>query len=306
MRPCIVNSIEASARRPLQSALLKAVKKNSGSMIPRDVRDRHDPKAIWHYLLAINQPSRYCMDILQLYKRHDPSLSLYRCHIALDVTQIYEGVTREQVIDVFARKFHLRYRRTTDELLDWDGSIYSIAVNERKSRPYRNSAFYTRRHSKLTGECDAIHFEIRLEKKRSVLRAGIEEPQDLFTLLPVKFVAQHLVTKDHDVVLETDIQRILKASPEFYGDTAHVDLETRIRGNCRRIGLWHVSVFARYYKKQFERLQHQDPIDYEDRLEWASKDVVCEDEVGKLMCLLPPPKFRPIKRVRLGVERIRL
>ena len=88
-----------------------------------------------------------------------------------------------------------------------------------------------------------------------------------------------------------------------------IDVELRIRAHCKRLGMQHASEFGRYFKKQFERLQHWDCIDIEDALNWAWPDVGCEDKVGELHCLLPPCAARPARhrerlriRERLDVE----
>ena len=39
----------------------------------------------WFYLLAINQPSRYRIELLHWYSQH-VKLSIYRLHVAFDVT----------------------------------------------------------------------------------------------------------------------------------------------------------------------------------------------------------------------------
>jgi hypothetical protein len=271
-------------------------------MVPEVVKDRQDPEVIWHYLLTIHQPSRYCIELLQRYTTHDPKLSIYRLSLAFDVTEICKGATREEVVDAFENLFHLRYRRTSDEIHDHNGTIYSIRVVGRKSRPYRTTAIYTGRASKITGECEAIHFEIRLERKRSVFKV-IEKPEDLLTIKPDEFFAKQIAIKDHRDVLERITQRLIRGTNKQH-PTPHplIHVERRVRAFLHRYrpGMEHVSTFARYYKKQFERLQLWDCIDIERTLNWASRDVVCDDKVGELHCLLSPnetdrPRLRKIQ-----------
>jgi AraC-like DNA-binding protein len=277
-----VDTLEVSSRRPYPSPLLKAIVKNSGSMLPNEVRDRIDDKVIWHYLLAINQPSRYLIDLLQYYHERHATLSIYRFHLALDVIDIAPGWTREQIVEVFCKLFHMRYRRGSDHMLDEQGTLYSIETAGRKTRPYRNTTLYTNRDSKLTGECDAIHFEIKLERKRSVLRV-IDEPADLLTLKPDQFFAKEIAIKDIRAILETIIQRSIRDT------TPHplIRTEPHIRELVRRAGFDHASTFAHAFPKQFERVRHWDCIDVEPVLNWAHADVGCDDEVGELHCLLP-------------------
>ncbi len=293
-----IDTIELSSRQSYPSALLRAIKANCGSMLPDVVRDRNDPKTIWYYLLAINQPSRYCIELLQWYSHHR-ALSIYRLHLAIDVIDIASDWARELVIEVFAKLLHLRHRRGSDHMHDEQGTVYSIRSKGRKSRPQKNTAFYIAPHSKVTGECDAIHFEIRLEQKRAVQAAEIVTLQDVLDLDPVLFVSKHLTAKDVGPILGTIIQRSIKAVRPH----PMINAETRIRECVRRLGLDRSSGFARAFPKQFERVEHWDCIDVEDTLNWASVDVLCDNEVGELSCLLPP---RPKRRRERLVIRERL
>lgn len=290
-----IDTIEVSSRRPYPPALMKIINANSGSMLPKEIRDRDDPKVIWHYLLKINQPSRYCIELLQWYSERR-RLSVYRFHLALDVIDIAPGWTRGQIIDVFRKLFHLRYRRGSDHMHDEQGTLSSIQIAGRKTRPYRNTTLYTGKPSKITGEVDAIHFEIRLERKRSVLRV-IDEPADLFKLKPAEFFAKEIAIKDIKPILETIIQRSAKAyEPK---SNRMPDAETRIRELVRRAGSDHASTFAKLFPYQFERVKHWDCIDVEPVLNWAHADVGCDDEVRELHCLLPHKVKRLILRERL-------
>jgi hypothetical protein len=292
-----MDTIEVSSRRPYPSALLKIVKANSGSMILDDVRDRIDEKVIWHYLLAINQPSRYCIEILQWYHEQLARLSIYRAHPAFDVIDTAPGWTRDDVIMVLGKLAHLRYRRGSDHMHEEDGTLYSILTAGRKSRPYRNTILYTNRVSKITGECDAIHFEPRMERKRSVERV-INEPADLLSFDFGQYFAQEIAIKDIRAILETIIKRSIAI--EAAKSNPMPNVETRIRAMVRHAGFDYASTFARAFPKQFERVKHWDCIDVENMVNWASADVRCDREVGELHCLLPPR--RRLHRERLVVR----
>jgi hypothetical protein len=296
-----IDTIEVSSRRSFPSALLKAIKANCGSMLLKEVRDKNDRETIWFYLLAINQPSRYCIELLQWYSQHR-KLSIYRLHIAIDVIDIADGWARAEVIEVFSKLLHLRHRRGTDHMRDEGGTVYSIEVAGRKSRPQKNTAFYIADHSKITGECDAIHFEIRLERKRAVETAEIVTPSDVIDIDPVLFVGKHLTAKDIGPMLEKIVQRSIE---EHRKPHPMMSIERRIRDRVRRYRLDHASGFAGSFKKQFERLEHWDCIDVEDTLNWASADVVCDREVGEL-CSLLPPRRRPHREKLIIRERLRV
>jgi hypothetical protein len=252
-------------------------------MLPDVVRDKNDPKVIWHYLLAINQPSRYCIELLQQYSQH-ARLSIYRLHLAIDVIDISPDWDRDLVIEVFSKLLHLRNRRGSDDMHDEEGTVYSIKVAGRKARPQKNTAFYIAEHSKVTGECDALHFEIRLERKRAVEGADIITPDDVIDIDPVAFVSKHLTAKEIGPMLEKIIQRSIKAIRPH----PLIRIETRVRECVRRAGFDHASRFASAFPKHFERVEHWDCIDVEETLNWASSDVQCDEKVGELCCLLPP------------------
>lgn len=293
-----VDTIEVSSRRSYPSALLKAIKASSGSMLPDVACDADDPDTIWHYLLAINQPSPYCIDLLQWYHENIARLSIYRLHVAFDVINIAPGYTRAEVIEVFSKLCHLRHRRAADEMHDEEGTLYSIKTAGRKTRPYRNTGLYTTKPSKITGECDAIHFEAKLERKRSTERV-IDEPADLLRLRPAEFFAKQIAVKDIRPIMEKIIQRSIKA----HRPHPLMPIERRIRAMFRRYRWDHASGFAGMFKKQFERIPHWDCIDVEDTLNWAHADVRCDREVGKLHCLLPPRR-RPHRERLIIRERL--
>jgi hypothetical protein len=299
-----VDTIEMSSPLRFHSDLMKVVSANCGRMIPDEVRDRENSEIVRRWLLKVNQPSRLCQELLQRYKAHDPQLSIYRLHIAYDVIATSPSVTREQVIELFANHLHLRYRRGTDELHDHDSTRYSIQTSARQSRPYRNTALYSGRDSKITGECEVIHFEIRLERKRSVLASGVEDPSDTLDIDPAQFFHRHVSIKDHRAILAKIIDRRVKATIDECPSIEPAYVERWVKNLHKRL-MSHVSSFAKYYPKQFERLQKLDCIAFEEGLNWASADVACYDEVGKLHCLLPTTR---IERVRLTapVPRIRL
>lgn len=290
-----VDSVELSSTRHFHPALLRAVSANCGKMMIKPQRDHNDPRIIWRYRLIINQPSRYCIELIQLYARIDRNLSLYRFHLALDVIELYAGWTYEEVVDVVECLFHMRYRRGSDLILEYEGTIYSVFAKRRKSRPYRNTCSYNGRHSKITGEENAIHFEIRLERKRSVQTAGIHEPIDIFSLDLLEFFAKNIVVKDHRPKFARITEKQIKLTQEAYPDLDPAFVVKRVHQINDRIGLWHASVFAGMYPKLFERLPVWDCVDIEEDLNWACQDVQCEDDVGELHSLLPPPRIESSK-----------
>ncbi|MCK1536439.1 MULTISPECIES: hypothetical protein [unclassified Bradyrhizobium] len=294
-----VDSTELFSTRKFHPAFVRAVKANSGSSWPKPIWDQKDQHTIWGNRLIVHQPSRYCIDLLQLYAQIDPKLSLYRVHLALDVIQLYECRTYGEVVDVLKNLLHLRHRRHSDWIFEYEGTTYSIYASRRKSRPYRNLCVYNSKPSKITGEDNAVHVEIRMEKKRSVQAAGIFEPIHILSIKPEQVFAQFCVVKDHREKLEEITLCGIASTCKQYADDAPSYIEMRVRALNRRIGLHHVSVYAKHYPDRFDRLEKWDCFDFEDGLNWASADVVCDDAVRELRSLLPPVNIRPsIRRER--------
>ncbi|SCB51215.1 hypothetical protein GA0061098_1015106 [Bradyrhizobium shewense] len=300
-----VDTIEVSSTRKFHPAFIRAIKANSGSAFPKRKKDRKNPELVWRHILIINQPSRFCIELLQLYAQIDRNLSLYRLHIAFDLIQLYTGCTYDGAVEVLKNLLHLRHRRHSDWIYEYGGTTYSIYISRRKSRPYRNLCVYNTKPSSITGEDNAIHVEIRLERKRSVQAAGIFEPIDVLSIKPEQIFTQYCVVKDHRAKLEEITLRGITSTCENYADDAPSYIEMRVRALSRRIGLHHVSVYAKHYPDRFDRLEKWDCLDFERDLNWASADVACDDAVRELRSLLPPPrKIKPAIRPSIIRERL--
>jgi hypothetical protein len=151
-----------------------------------------------------------------------------------------------------------------------------------------------------------IHFEIRLERKRSVLASGVEDPSDTLDIDPAQFFQRHVSIKDHRAILTKIIDRRIKATIDECPDIEPAHIERWVKNLHKRL-MSHVSSFAKYYPNQFKRLKKLDCIGFEESLNWASADVERYDKVHELRCLLPTT--RKTQRLRLArpvIERTRL
>jgi hypothetical protein len=291
------DTFEISSSRAIRSELLGMLRKQCGSVFFKPIRDRIDPTVIWRHHLIVNQPTREAVRILDRYMREaNHSVSVCRVHIALDF-DLAPGVTREEAIEFIRTSFHLRYRRDSDEEYEYCGTQYSIRVKFRKTRPAKQAAFYHDRVGRLDGECDKLHFEIRLEKTRAVKAAGIEYPADLFTLDLHQFVRQHLKIADHKPILRKITQRYVD---NMIRDTPnpHCDLAKRVPETLRRMGTDTLTGFKREFPRQFERLV-QLPLkvlNIGNALEWVGGDV------GELSPLSPTHRKRQRIRLRIGSD----
>ena len=294
------DTIECSAKRRFTREFARAVAANCKSML---IKNAVQNGVIFRRLIKINQPSRHCIKLLHRYKRDvDPSLNIYRVHAAFDYEPC-ERFTRDDVLRVVNNHRYLKRQRIEHDEFEYFDTRYSRKASGAKTRPSKIDVTYCDRHSKLTGECDTIHTEARLETSKAVKAAGLSNPLDIIRLDPEQFLAKQYAIKFQHDILEKLLQRIIRATCEYYArgnHRAHVDIERRVRGLANRLGLFRLCEFRKYFPRQCENLKMWACLQF-DELQWA-----CRDELGGTSPLSPPRIKQRIERVRLGVQRIRL
>ena len=187
-----IDTIQLFARTRFSIDLKNALRAATGRKV-WDEPMRNKRKDIIGWILFVNQPTILAIRIIDA--NFTKGMSLYRVHVAYDFDPS-EGVTQDQIVILIETALHLPYRRDSDEQYPYDGSIYAIEEQGRKSKPYRQTASYKDRPGKLDGECDKPHFEIRLERKCAVLNANIHRPIDLLDIKPREFFARHVTIRD--------------------------------------------------------------------------------------------------------------
>lgn len=296
-----IDTIELSSSQAFRSCLLGSLRPLAGCVFPTPVRDKNDPTVIRRHLLKINQPAPAAIEIINRYMREaNHSVSICRLHIALDFDP-RPGITREQVIELIDTAFHLRYRRDTDEYYDYFDSRYSVKVKGRKTRPAKQTARYCDRIGKLDGELDKIHFEIRLEKKRSVLAAGIEYPSDVFNIDPRLFIAKQLKIADHKPALKKIIDKAIKATKDAYANP-HVDIEPRVQSMFRRMGTDTLTGFKRVFSVRAERLKPMNVLNISNRMHFVNEECGELEKCGELSPLSPASRKQTRERITLSEE----
>jgi hypothetical protein len=239
------------------------------------------------WMLKVNQPSIETPAILD--RDFTEKDSICRVHVALDFDP-RPGVPREAVIELIQTMTHLRYRRDSDEQFEYFESLYAIKTKGRKTRVSKNTMFYPTRIGKLDGEFDKLHFEIRLEKKRAVIAAGIERPIDLLSLNPRLFVQKQLKIADHKPALHKIIKKAFRSNPDIP--------QTRILSLFNRMGVQTLTGFKRLFPIRAERLRPLEVLNIGSELEWVRKQGV-NMKCAKLMALLHASRIRPPRhRVR--------
>jgi hypothetical protein len=259
-----VDTIQLFARTRFSIELKNGLRAATGRKV-WDEPMRNKRKDIIGWILFVNQPTILAIHILDAH--FTKGMSIYRVHVAYDFDPC-EGITQDQTVELIETALHLRYRRDSDEQYPYEGTIYAIEEQGRKSKPYRQTVSYNDRPGKLDGECDKPHFEIRLERKRAVLKAKIDRPLDLLDIKPREFFARHVTIRDHKTILATITQRLIENTVRDMPNP-HVDIEMRVRAILRRMGTGALTGFKKYFKRQFERLSDWDCISINEALHWV-------------------------------------
>ncbi|MDA9521726.1 hypothetical protein XI06_15700 [Bradyrhizobium sp. CCBAU 11434] len=289
------DTIGVSSRRFFPLKLLEAIGLNCAKVVWRIKSDKEDCKTIWRYVLIIQLPSREAFKILYRYKRAaDQSLNLYRIHPAFDFEPT-EGHTREEAWEIARNHIRLkRHRRDQDEF-EIDASRYSRKLKGAKSKPSKYDVFYDDRHSKLTGECEAIHVEPRLETSRATKIAGFRDFLDPLTRNASEVFAEQYDVKNHLPIREKIILRTIKQAKLDY-PKPHVDIERRVRAIHRILQTHRLREFHRCFPRQSERLKRWDCLEFDD-WQWITPDI----DVGEMSSLSSDRAIKPsIKRICLS------
>lgn len=280
-----IDTIEIFAPRRPTPELKNQLRRATG----RRVWDKRIGEFGW--LLIVNQPTIDAIRVLD--RDFTEKQSVCRVHIALDYDP-RPGVTREAVIELIETMTHLRFRRDTDEEFEYFETRYSVKAKGRKTRPSKNTAFYPTRIGKLDGEVNKIHFEIRLEKKRAVIAAGIERPINLLKMKPCEFVAKQLKIADHKPALRKIIKKAFRSNPDIK--------ECKIVALFNRMGVQTLTGFKRVFPINAERLKPLQVLNIGSELEWVRSESV-NMKCGELLPLLHASRTRPVRhRERLPIR----
>lgn len=256
-----IDTIEVFARTRFSIELKNALREATGRKVwDEKTRDGYG------WILFINGPT---IDAIHVLEQHwTDRMSICALHIAIEF-DAFEGVTREQLIELINDHFHIKRSRSKDRGIMIGKTRYSVDTVLRRSRGQRKASkigvAYHDRPGKLDGEFEKPRYEIRLETGRAIKTMGFHTPADLLTLKPREFLAKVLTIKQHKLILEMIIQRSINAM------TPHplINAERRIRSWVRRFDVDTLSGFARSFPKHFERLPHWDCIDIDETLHYV-------------------------------------
>jgi hypothetical protein len=84
-------------------------------------------------------------------------------------------------------------------MLEIDGSTFYWVDYRRRKRSGRNLALYADKESKITGEIDCVHLELRFQSTAACAKAGLTQIYELADLDPAQLLNKHLKFTDFDV-----------------------------------------------------------------------------------------------------------
>lgn len=143
---------------------------------------------VWGYRISVHQPKNQTLHLLDevIAKYHG---TLCRFDVAFDFSGISARWLEQRCI--------LRWRRP-GPMHDEPNGVYWVSQTARRKRSNRDVALYADRPSKITGEIDCTHFELRFYGTESVRREGFDRPSQLIGLNPERQFRKHIKLVDFD------------------------------------------------------------------------------------------------------------
>jgi hypothetical protein len=196
-RYAYIDSIEILVRKRFRLDKLRAIQRTKLWDEPCKDRDGN----IWGWRVIISQPSRKTLHYLEEVQR-DNGGSVFRFDIAIDLIAKDE-IDAEELKSLVLTRALLKWRPKGPMLniegLDDFTTTYWIEQNKRKRRSNRDLALYADKPSKVTGEINCVHLELRFLNTRSCKKAGISSAKDLIDLNPAEIFAKNVKFTDFDI-----------------------------------------------------------------------------------------------------------
>jgi hypothetical protein len=201
------------------------------------------------YRLIVHQPNIPTLRTLDEWQSAHHG-RLCRLDIAFDFTP-RPHVDPQELIEWIERHVMLRWRRPGN-MLDIEQTLYWIEQRGRNKRSSRDAALYTDRHSKLTGELDCIHLELRLQNASTIRKEDIAIASDIITLDPRLLFYKHirLVTFPAKEIKKRYVRNTVKHDRLTYRSKQTSAFTDRYRSSIHRYAN------ARWERAQFDRVQN--------------------------------------------------
>lgn len=190
---CSIDTIELFSRRKPDIRDIVAVHDGNAVILDECV-DRRD--VLCGYILRIQQPSPALFPILDVVQI-ESGASICRFDLALDII-----ATGASGLAEWLRRHAFLVRRPLSPMYDIKATTNWSSRSSRAmrglGRPRREIALYADRHSKVTGELDCAHFELKFCGSDAVRRAGCREVFDILRLDPCELFERHVRLYDFD------------------------------------------------------------------------------------------------------------
>lgn len=194
---------------------------------------------VWGHRLIVHQPTRKALLHLdRMQKQYRGKL----CRFDLAVDFIATSPEHAQAIKKWlVGHMLLRWRRRAP-MYDVKTTTYWIRQKGRKRRSNRDLAVYADRHSKVTGECDCCHLELKFYRAEAVKQTGYDSVKDLIDLNPSELLAKYVKFADLEAFYQKRIRLAVNEDRKQYQnkltsaftDRYRASLPRRIRGYLKR------------------------------------------------------------------------
>jgi hypothetical protein len=200
------------------------------------------------YRLIVQHPNIAALRVLDDYQQKHRGV-LCRVDIAFDFSP-RPHVEANALIEWINQHVLLRWRRPVN-MLDVEATLYWTRQSDRDRRSNRDIAFYSHRPSKMTGELDCIHLELRLQNASAIKREKIERSTDLIDLDPQALFRKHirLVSYNPQERKQHVIRNTVKHDRLTYRSKQTSAFTDRYRSSIHRYAN------ARWERAQFDRVQ---------------------------------------------------
>lgn len=171
--------------------------------------------AIWGYRLVEQKPDKNTLRWLaQLQQLHGGKV--FRVDLALDLITA-DGESTERLKDWVLRQTLLKSRHD-GPMLDVGGNTFYWVDYCNKRRSGRGLVLYSDKASKVTGEINCVHLELRFQNTAACTKAGLTQIEALFDLDPAKIFKRHIKFTSFNVqaYMRERLRRAIKIECDDY------------------------------------------------------------------------------------------
>lgn len=183
-----------------------------------DCKDPHGN--LWGHRLIVQQPKApRTLSVLDQWQRQHGG-KLCRFDLALDLLPRPED--HEALRRWIEHHATLRWRRP-GRMHDDHGTLYWVRQTDRiewgSRRSNRDMVVYSDRHSKITGEVDCVHLELKFYNTPAIRKAGFSFAKQLIAIEPLQLFERHVKLMEADQLAQLASRDAIKADRARYRPT---------------------------------------------------------------------------------------